>query len=73
MLKKIGGISTFRKRSKRLLEVIREKRKARREEEEKGMIKKEGVIYRIQCSDCEMCYVGETGKRLRERIKQGQK
>ena len=28
------------------------------------------MIYRIQCSDCEMCYVGETGKKLRERIKQ---
>ena len=71
MLKKMGGISTYRKGSKRLLEVIREKRrKAKREEEEKGRMEKKGVIYRIQCSDCEMCYVGETGKKLRERIKQ---
>ena len=51
--------------------MIREKRrKAKREEEEKGRMEKKGVIYRIQCSDCEMCYVGETGKKLRERIKQ---
>ena len=71
MLKKMGGISTYRKGSKRLLEVIREKRrKAKREEEEKGRMEKKGVIYRIQCSDCEMCYVGETEKKLRERIKQ---
>ena len=71
MLKKMGGISTYRKGSKRLLEVIREKRrKAKREKEEKGRMEKKGVIYRIQCSDCEMCYVGETGKKLRERIKQ---
>jgi len=33
-------------------------------------MEKKGVIYRIQCSDCEMRYVGETGKSVRERIKQ---
>jgi len=72
MLKKMGGISTYRKGSKRLLDVIREKKKkkVKREEEGKEIMEKKGVIYRIQCSDCEMCYVGETGKRLKERIKQ---
>jgi len=56
----MGGISTYRKGSKRLLEVIREK----------GMMERKGVIYRIQCNGCKMCYVEETGKSSRERIKQ---
>nr|VZI20210.1 unnamed protein product [Spirometra erinaceieuropaei] len=28
------------------------------------------VIYRIQCSSCEMNYIGETGKRLQTRVKE---
>jgi len=56
MLKKMGGISTYRKGSKRLLEERREK-KRRRER-----WRKKEVIYRIQCSDREMLYVGKTGR-----------
>jgi len=45
-----------------------EKNEERRRGE--GRIEKKGVHYRTQCSDCEMGYVGETRKRLRERMKQ---
>jgi hypothetical protein len=71
MLKRMGGVHTYRKGSRKLLEVIRgKKRNVKREEEKKGDMEKKGVIYRIQCKDCDMCYVGETGKKLKERVKQ---
>ncbi|EZA57529.1 hypothetical protein X777_02063 [Ooceraea biroi] len=32
--------------------------------------KKMGVVYRINCSDCNVCYIGQTKRHLEERIKE---
>lgn len=34
---------------------------------------KAGVIYKMPCRDCEVCYIGETGRALRERLKEHEK
>ena len=34
---------------------------------------KAGVVYRINCKDCEASYVGQTGRHLKERIKEHKK
>ena len=31
-----------------------------------------GVVYKIQCNDCDLCYVGQTGNALSSRVKQHQ-
>ncbi len=33
-------------------------------------IKKIGVVYKIECSDCDKFYIGQTGKDVEERMKQ---
>ena len=30
--------------------------------------KKKGVVYEVQCSECEEVYVGETGRTLKKRV-----
>lgn len=34
------------------------------------MDQKDGLIYKIQCKDCDSCYVGETSKTKAQRIQQ---
>ena len=34
---------------------------------------KAGVVYQIECKDCEASYVGQTGRHLRDRIKEHSK
>jgi len=50
-----------------LLGAIRRGKRGRKVTEED-----EGVIYKIRCEDCDKSYIGETGKRMRVRIKQHQ-
>ena len=44
--------------------MVRSKGRNKRRRQQKG------VIYCINCKDCDMKYIGETGKLLKERVKQ---
>ena len=39
-----------------------------KDKEEKGQ--KAGVVYEIKCSDCEKCYIGETGTNADTKVKE---
>ena len=66
LLKK-GGVRTYRKGGKKLLDMVKRRKKKNEEIISK---EEEGVVYKIKCKDCDMVYIGETGKKLMERIKQ---
>ena len=34
------------------------------------MLKRKGVVYSIECNDCDCVYVGETGRTLEDRCKE---
>ena len=59
------GIKTYRKDGMRMLDIVRRKKIGTKED-----WRQRGVIYEVPCGECDMVYVGETKKRLQERLKQ---
>jgi len=49
----------------RILDIIRRKKMRSTAD-----LRQKGVIYEVPCGKCDMVYVGETKKRLQERLKQ---
>jgi len=58
-------VKIYKKGRKRALDLVRNKKKdALKEEEQRGM------VYSVPCMKCEAVYIGETKKKLQERLKQ---
>jgi hypothetical protein len=59
------GIKTYRKGGKKIIEIVRTKGKRWNTNKELR-----GVVYKVKCKDCEMMYIGETKKKMEERLKE---
>jgi hypothetical protein len=58
------GIKTYKKGGEKILDIVRNKKKKSKDAKQKG------VIYQVPCEECDRVYIGETKKRLKDRLRQ---
>jgi hypothetical protein len=61
---KIEGIRTYKKGSRKILDIVKSKKNRKCIDQQKG------VVYQVPCRECDKVYIGETKKRINDRLKQ---